>query len=103
LTHVTDPADVARRVTTAEAAVTAAGGEVAYDLFYDQPADTPYDAYQPDDAGQSDGILVQHPDGRLARFSEISPLPQALNQRLMFRRLHVAEEYRDTVAKAVQD
>jgi len=100
LTHVTDPA---RRVTTAEAAVTAAGGEVAYDLFYDQPADTPYDAYQPDDAGQSDGILVQHPDGRLARFSEISPLPQALNQRLMFRRLHVAEEYRDTVAKAVQD
>jgi HD superfamily phosphohydrolase len=94
-------ANVAEALARAEAAVTAAGGEAAYDLFYDEPVDTPYDTYQPEGAQESDGIMVMNPDGKLTRFSAISPVPRALNERLMFRRLHVAAAYRDVAAAAI--
>jgi hypothetical protein len=35
------------------------------------------------------------------KFSDISPLPRALNERLMYRRIHVAAEYRDAAARAL--
>jgi HD superfamily phosphohydrolase len=101
LTHLGDPDEASARLAKAQAAVESAGGEAAYDLFYDEPADTPYDAYRLEGASGSDEIVVKHADGRLTPFSAISPLPQALNQRLMFRRIHVAAPYRDLVARAV--
>jgi HD superfamily phosphohydrolase len=101
LSHVTDAQQAQNRVARAEEAVRQQGGDPAYDLFYDEPADTPYDAYSPDGGAESDGIVVRDARGNLTRFSDISPLPRALNQRLMFRRLHVAPHYRDAVAAAI--
>jgi HD superfamily phosphohydrolase len=101
ISHVTDGEQAKGLVARAQAAVTAAGGEASYDLFYDEPADTPYDAYRPEGAQESEGIVVKDAGGKLTRFSEISPLPRALNEHLMFRRLHVAAGYREVVAAAV--
>jgi hypothetical protein len=41
-------------------------------------------------------------DGGVTRLAEISPLPKALNQRLMFRRIHVSAPYRDVVVGALK-
>jgi HD superfamily phosphohydrolase len=83
-------------------AVADAGGEAEYDLFYDQPADTPYEAFEDGDSSATAGIMVQGVTGELTPLSRMSPLPGALNQRLMFRRIHVNAEYRDVVARAIQ-
>ena len=80
-------------------AVAAAGGEADYDLFYDQPADTPYDLGEHDPDRQ---ILVIEPDGKVVPFSKLSSLPEALNRQLMFRRIHVDEHWHD-VARAQLD
>jgi hypothetical protein len=45
---------------------------------------------------------VKEVDGRVTRLAELSPLPGALNQRLMFRRIHVRAEYRVAVVGAVR-
>jgi HD superfamily phosphohydrolase len=100
LSHLPNRDDVATRLVRAEEAVQQQGGDPAYDLFYDEPADTPYDTYSPDDGAASEGIMIRDPAGKLTRFSLISPLPRALNERLMFRRIHVAAQYRDTAAAA---
>jgi HD superfamily phosphohydrolase len=99
LSHLADGQAARAVYARAETAVAEAGGDPAYDLFYDEPADTSYEPYESTaPADESDAILVKQPDGRLTRFSEISSLPQALNQRLMFRRIHAAAAYRQVVA-----
>ena len=90
------PADAERAYERARRAVIAAGGDGTYDLFYDEVGDTPYKT----DAGVSP-IYVCGPDGALAEFPTVSPLAASLNQRLTFRRLHVAAEHRDVAASAV--
>ena len=94
-----DHVQARRAVDLATAAVTEAGGDATYDLFYDEPADTPYEMYD----GQSStvDILVQDRQGGLVSLANISPLPQTLNRQLMFRRLHVADPFRDRVAAAL--
>jgi hypothetical protein len=94
-----DAVDARRAVDLAASAVTDAGGDAAYDLFYDEPADTPYEIYD----GQSSNvdILVQDRQGGLVSLGDISPLPQALNRQLMFRRLHVSASFRPTVDAAI--
>jgi hypothetical protein len=81
-------------------AIQSAGGEVAYDLFMDEPAHTTYTPHEPDADGfyPSDGILVRDAQGHVTDFAEHSPLVAALNRQLLFRRLHVAEEWRDLAA-----
>ena len=83
LTHLgTDAGKLAAILEAAKAAVAAAGGDQAYDLFYDEPEDTPYEAYSPSvvDSGP-DEILVQDVKGNLTPFGAIStcmtaaPLP----------------------------
>jgi HD superfamily phosphohydrolase len=101
LSHVSDAQEAAGLLDRAACAVAGAGGDSKYDLFYDQPADTPYDTYRPEGAAETDGIVVKQPNGALVRFSELSPLPRALNERLMYRRIHVAAEYREAAARAV--
>ncbi|HEX4054565.1 MAG TPA: HD domain-containing protein [Tepidisphaeraceae bacterium] len=95
-----NPADVRQLVAAASAAVTAAGGDPDYDLFYDEPGNTPYEIY--DGQSTTTDILVQDSHGRLASFAAISPLTQVLSRQLMFRRLHVSPEYRSTVESAVK-
>ena len=101
LTHVGEPERVRRVIAAAQAAVEAAGGDPDYDLFYDEPADTPYEAYRPDECGGANEILVLGMDGRPAPFASLSPLTQALNRQLMFRRLHVAPAWREVAEGAV--
>lgn len=80
-------------------AITDAGGDAAYSLFYDEPSDTPYEIF--DGQTPSADILVRDKSGKLASFAAISPMTQVLSKQLMFRRLHVAEEFRDVVQGAI--
>jgi HD superfamily phosphohydrolase len=89
-------------VPAAEEAIRAAGGDPAYDLFYDEPADTPYETFEPDQCGGAGEIMVLERDGRLTAFASLSPLTQALNRQLMFRRLHVAPQWKDVVGRLVE-
>jgi hypothetical protein len=92
--------DQATLMQRAAAAVTAAGGDGEYDLLSDEPADAPRGSYRlDDDAGRE--ILVRDAAGRLTPLGRISPLNAALEQRLGFRRIHVAEPYLRHVARAV--
>ncbi|MFT3788712.1 MAG: HD domain-containing protein [Tepidisphaeraceae bacterium] len=68
-----------------------AGGDPEYDLFFDQPSDTPYAV----DPTNEKGIKVLLPDGKLKDFAEVSPMTEGLNRQLTFNRIHIAEEYRD--------
>jgi HD superfamily phosphohydrolase len=86
---------------SAERAVESAGGDPTYDLFYDEPSDTPYETYQPDQCGAGGDILVLDPSGPARSIGELSPFTRALNRQLMFRRLHVAPQWRDRVAAAL--
>jgi HD superfamily phosphohydrolase len=99
LSHL--PADDARAAAArAEQAVTAAGGEPKYEMFYDEPANTPYEVLQ--SAGEEGKeILVVERGGKVTPFGQISPLTTALNQQLMFRRLHFNGEWRGEVETAV--
>jgi HD superfamily phosphohydrolase len=107
LTGIADAGVVESLVAAAGQAVSAAGGDPAYDLFFDAPENTPYEFFRGKisdaaSASKSTDILVQDADGRLTSFSEISPLTQALHRQLMFRRLHVAPAYRSVVLAAVR-
>ena len=73
----------------------ASGGDGTYDLFYDEVGDTPYKT-----ESSVSPIYVCGPGGTLAEFPTVSPLAASLNQRLTFRRLHVAAEYRGAAASA---
>src|SRR3954471_9764484 len=70
LSHLDGPAAKAA-ADRATAAVGAAGGDPAYDVFYDEPANTPYEVYSADggagedEPGPGKEILVQSPQGAL--------------------------------------
>ena len=100
LTTVDDRARVDRIVGAVGAAIESAGGSREYETCYDEPAQTPYETYDgADDVGE---ILVRMHDGTLKEFASISPLSRALNQQLMFRRLHVAPRWRDLAEDVVR-
>lgn len=85
----------------AENAINAAGGEAAYEMFYDEITDTPYEIYVPDATNAASEILVCDPDGKVTEFASISPMSQALNQELAFRRIHVADGWKASVQGAI--
>jgi len=79
--------------------ITKAGGEEAYELFLDEPADTPYEM---DEApARASEILIQDEFGKLRGFATISPLTRVLREQLMFHRIHCAEEWREMVGRVV--
>jgi len=92
----------ARMLASAHDVVTRGGGEPDYELFFDEAEETPYEVYNPRDLHAGKDILVCDNDGKLTTFSAISPLTQVLNRQLMFRRLHVAEEWADEVREAIR-
>lgn len=99
---VLDPPDRIREIISAAvAAVETTGGDPAYDLFYDEPADTPYETYYPDHTGSPSDILVREFDGSQTTFSALSPLTEALGRQLKFRRLHVAGQWMEVVGTAL--
>jgi HD superfamily phosphohydrolase len=101
--QVPDVQRVRAAVHAAEYAVEQAGGDPRYDLFYDEPHDTPYESYEPDQCGGASDILVLDRAGRLTPIASLSPLTQSLNRQLMFRRLHVAPQWKEVVERAVGD
>jgi HD superfamily phosphohydrolase len=103
LTHLGD-GDAARRAADAATdAVARAGGDPACDLFYDEPSETPYQRDGRGACADEAEIAVLRPDGSLTTFAEVSPLTQALNRQLMFRRIHVAAQWRKAAEQAVVD
>src|SRR3954469_9168347 len=86
----------------AENAIDSAGGESAYEMFYDEINDTPYEIYVPDASNAASEILVCDPDGKVTEFASISPMSQALNMELAFRRIHVAPQWKATVEQAIR-
>jgi HD superfamily phosphohydrolase len=100
LSHLGDE-EFAARMAAAEQAITAAGGDARYDLFLDQPSDTPYETFGGELCPVDPGIVVLDPANQLRELRTISPLPDALNQRLMFRRLHVLALWKETAMRAV--
>jgi hypothetical protein len=84
-----------------------AGGDVEYDMLYDEPADVAYelpgDAEEKGVAVGGEEILIQQPGGGLVRFAEVSPMSVALGRQLRFKRLHVRAEYRDQVLHAIAE
>jgi HD superfamily phosphohydrolase len=94
---LTRHADPANAFVRAAQAVLDAGGDPEYDLFFDEPVDTPY-AFEP--AGEK-GIRVLMADGRLVDIAEISPMTDALNRQLVFKRIHVDPAHRAAVLKAI--
>lgn len=97
-----EAADAAQRVKRAWDAVTAAGGDIAYDVFFDEVSDTPYKAYDPASREAGSEIVVCEPDGRLVEFSTISPAAAGMNKQLVFRRVHVVGQHRDLVASTLK-
>jgi uncharacterized protein len=100
LSHLCESDALAANVRAQEA-VRKAGGDPAYDLLMDEPSDTAYEAFGPGACSESSEIMVRDASGKLIPFAELSPLPQALNRQLMFRRLHVWPQWKDVVAKVV--
>ena len=88
------------RIAAVEQAITAAGGDARYDAFVDEPADTAYATCGPQADAAEPGIAVLNPAGQLLELRDISPLPDALNRRLMFRRLHVLPAWKGIALQA---
>jgi hypothetical protein len=101
LTALASAERAAAVVSSAERAVEAAGGDATYDLFYDQPADTPYENFHPAACPTAGDILVIDPAGSAKPVASVSPFTQALNSQLTFRRLHVAPQWKDLLTTAV--
>lgn len=95
-----DDTRAAAAVAQVRAAITAAGGDGDYDIFFDEPADTLYEMY--DQTGRTDvrPIHVIGEDGSIVPFSQLSTLPEAFRQQLTFRRLHIAEPWEPLARKA---
>jgi hypothetical protein len=102
LTHVSSAEQAAAIVSSVGRAVEAAGGDATYDLFYDQPSDTPYETDGPEACSDSGDIFVIDPAGSAKSVGSISPFTQALNRQLMFRRMHVAAPWKNCALGAMQ-
>lgn len=96
ISFVDDPAEAKRAFAAAQEAVRSAGGDGDYDLFLDEPAETPYASAADGPGGeeQDEAIRVVDAQGRASDFARSSPLIQAMNRQLMFRRIHVLETHK---------
>lgn len=92
--------EAAHQLKRAVEAVEGAGGDTSYDLFYDEPSHTPYEAVSPDDPAGAGEIQMLDASGQLRPFTTASPFGASLKH-FAFRRIHVKAEYRDAVAAAV--
>lgn len=92
----------ARRVAAvAERAIAQEAADPRYEVFFDEPEDTPYEeTFDTSDTGEE--ILVRDHHGQLTPLARVSPLTKVLNQQLMFRRLHFAEHWKPLVLKTIE-
>jgi HD superfamily phosphohydrolase len=104
LSRFGDPLVARSALTAAQRALGEAGADVSYEIFYDQPADTPYwmDAPRGEVEGAETEILVSNQENVAVPFGTLSPLSRALNRELMFRRIHVAPQWRPLIQDAIR-
>ncbi len=98
LSRFEDPKDARAAITAIERHVAEQGGEPGYEMFVDQPSGAGYDSIE----GDAD-ILVRDAGGRTTSFGKVSPISQVLDHQLMFRRLHIAPQWRDAAAQVLRD
>ena len=91
--------EFAARVAGARKAIAAGGGDARYDLFSDEPADSPYESFAGEHRSAEREIAVLQADGSMRELGGISTLPDALNKRLMFRRIHVAASWKEIILR----
>lgn len=102
LSHLCE-SDALAAVVRAQDAVQKTGGDPAYEVLYDEPSDAAFESDPGDDATNRDAdVLILNDSGGLIPFREISPMSQALNRQLMFRRLHIAPERAEMVRDLIQ-
>ena len=97
LSHFADPKDARAAVTAVERMIAERGGEPGYEMFVDQPSGAGYQNFE----GDKD-ILVRDASGKTTSFGKVSPISQVLNRQLVFRRLHIAPQWRDAGAELVR-
>jgi hypothetical protein len=111
LSRFEDPKDARSAITSIERLVAEQGGEPGYEMFVDQPSGAGYESFgssDSDDCGGAGGgggdhdILVRDDAGRTTSFGAVSPISRILNRQLMFRRLHIAPQWRDAAAEIVR-
>jgi uncharacterized protein len=100
LTGGSDGESARKAFDAASIAVRDAGGDPDYDLFYDEPSDTPYEAYDPSTDAKE--VVVVDAAGKAVNFATISPITQALNRQLMFRRIHFKGELKEVIHRSVE-
>jgi uncharacterized protein len=91
-----DDAKIQEVLAIANDVIQQAGGDPNFELFYDQPADTPYEIFT------SNEILIWD-ENKLKEFAAVSPLVQVLNKQLFFKRIHVAENWRPMILKLLNE
>ena len=97
LTRFDDPKDARSVVTAVERQIAENGGEPGYEMFVDQPSGAGYEDFE----GEQD-ILVRDVGERTTSFGKVSPVSQVLNRQLVFRRLHIAPQWRDAAVRIVE-
>jgi HD superfamily phosphohydrolase len=108
LTRFEDPKDARSAVTAVERYVAEKGGEPGYEMFVDQTSGSGYESFAGegdgarDDCGGENEILVRGRNGTSAPFGSVSPLSALLSRQLMFRRLHIADRWRDKAVEIVR-
>ncbi|HMO27325.1 MAG TPA: HD domain-containing protein, partial [Tepidisphaeraceae bacterium] len=78
LSRTPDTRAVADAVAAVFAHIEQVGGDPHYEMFFDEPADTPYKTDAADQLEAAKQILVREPDGLLTDFAAASPFTQAL-------------------------
>lgn len=73
------------------------GVDPTYYFVQDGPANTPYKAYDPDQATSTTPIYVESPDGGMDELSTQSPTVEQLKKRYTLLRYYYPEEVRDEI------
>jgi HD superfamily phosphohydrolase len=95
LSRMEDAKDARAAVMAVERMIAEEGGEPGYEMFFDQASGSGYETVGGDE------ILVRQFDGSLTSFMQASPLSAVLGRQLMFRRLHIAPQWRDRATHVI--
>ena len=104
---IEDQKQAAEIIQVAQKTVAESGGDPAYDLFVDEPSETAFNSPQPepdktDDGPEEEQIQVITNTQQVTPLNQHSPLPDTLNKRLRFKRLHILPVWRERVLKAIE-
>jgi hypothetical protein len=101
LSKMDDPKDARSTITAVERMIAENGGEPGYEMFFDQASGSGYESFAENDPGGSGEIFVRHTDGTLTPFAAVSPISSVLGRQLMFRRLHIAPQWREMAHQVI--